>query len=85
MADELYAFLGHIAVEVGKNFLQCIACFLHRQQFGTRHYPKAELIAFQSSLEKWDQDVEQILLRLVEGTEVRTPRYVTDDADPCLP
>src|SRR5260370_10733245 len=85
MAGKFYAFLAHIPVEVGKNFLQCIPCFLHRQEFGIRDYPKAELIVFQPGLEKWNQDVQQILLRVVEGTEVRTPGYVADDPNPGLP
>ena|ERR1700730_18282624 len=85
MAGKFYAFLAQILVEVGKNFLQCIPCFLHRQQLGIRDYPKAELIVFQPGLEVWDQDVQEILFRFVEGTEVCAPRHVTDDADSGVP
>ncbi len=85
MAGNFNAFLGYMPVEVGKNCLQCIACFLHRQQFGIRDYPKAELMVFQPSLEIWDQDVQQILFRLVEATEVGAPGHVTDDADSGVP
>ena len=85
MAGNFYAFLGHILLEVGKNFLQCAPCFLHRQQFGIRDYPKTELIAFQSRFEKWGQDVQQILLGLVEGTEVRTPGHISYDTDSRFP
>src|SRR5258705_11534004 len=85
MADKFYVFLAHMLVEVGENFFQCIPCFLHRQQFGIRDYPKAELIVFQSGLEKRDQDVKEILSCLVEGTEVRAPGHISHYADSRFP
>src|SRR5260370_1020678 len=85
MAGKFYSFLAHIPVEVGKNFLQCMPCFLRRQQFGIRDYPNAELMVVQPGLEKWDQDVQQISLRVVEGTETRAPGDVASYADPSAP
>src|ERR1041384_4958457 len=81
MAGKFHAFLAQILVEIGKNCLECIPCFWRCQQLGIRDYPKAKLMMFQSCLEKWDQDVQEILFRLVEGTEVRTPGHISHDAD----
>ncbi len=40
---------------------------------------------FQTRLEVWQQNVEQVLFSLIEVTEVCAPRHVAYDADACLP
>src|SRR5580692_8449025 len=73
--------LLQIPVKAGHGLAQYCFCFFNSQPFGNRSDPETELIIFQPSLEIRDQDVEQILLRLVERTEVGPPAHVPDEAD----
>jgi hypothetical protein len=79
MGKNLYVSLQEMSVKVGSCLSQRIDCFLQGQR--RRDYPQAEVIIFQPDLEIRNQNVEQILFRLVEVTEVCAPGDVAYDAD----
>src|ERR1700730_6569816 len=68
-----------MAIEIRNRLPQCIPCFFKAKSL--RNHPDAKLFALKACLEIEHQRFKQILLRLVEGTEMCSPAHVTDGAD----
>ncbi len=77
------ASLRKPAVEIGNRPPQRMLCIFRGQ--GRRNHPEAKLVVLEACLEKRHQRVEQILLRLIEATEVCSPAHVPKNADACFP
>lgn len=71
--------LRKMAVKIRNSLPQRTLCFFHGQR--RRNHPEAKLFALEARLEIEHQRIEQILLRLVEVTEVCSPAHVPDDAN----
>lgn len=68
-----------VSIEAKNSLFQGIRRIFLCQGWGDN--PQTELLAFQSSFAVGDQCFEEIRLRLVEETKVRTPRHVAHNVD----
>src|SRR6266849_3729244 len=79
MRDDFDAVRGHVSLEVRNRFSQRRCGFGVSQRL--RDDPQTKFIIFQSSFEIRNQNIEQVLLGLIEMTEMAAPREVSQRID----
>ena len=72
-----------MAVKIGNSRPQRARCFFHGQ--GLRNRPEAKLVVLEARFEIEHQRVKQIVLGLVEATEVCSPAHISNNAEACRP
>ena len=82
VAMDFEGSLRKMALEIGNRLPQCMLCFFHAKSL--RNHPEAKLFALEARFEIQHLRFEQILLCLVEVTEMCSPAHVPDDADACF-